>query len=179
MCIRDRVTRTVNVVPAPDTTAPVITLIGPSILTHEAGTSYTDAGATASDNIDGDITNSLTVSNLVDTNTIGAYSVTYNVSDSAGNAASPFTRIVNVVDTTAPVITLVGDTDITIYSGNPYTDAGATASDNIDGDISSSISVTNPVDPNTVGTYTITYNVSDSAATVSYTHLTLPTTPYV
>mgnify|MGYP003324004749 CR=1 FL=1 len=68
------------------------------------------------------------------------------------------------MDTTAPVITLVGDTDITIYSGNPYTDAGATASDNVDGDITSSISVTNPVDPNTVGTYTITYNVSDSAA---------------
>jgi len=67
-------------------------------------------------------------------------------------------------DTTVPVITLVGDVDVTIYSGNSYTDAGATASDNIDGDITSSISVDNPVDPNAVGTYTVTYNVSDSAA---------------
>ena len=82
---------------------------------------------------------------------------------------------VKVKDTTAPVIALVSDANVTIYSGTSYTDAGATASDNVDGNITSSISVTNPVDSNTVGTYTVTYSVSDSAGTVSYTHLTLPT----
>ena len=36
--------------------------------------------------------------------------MTYNVSDDAGNAATEVTRtVVNVTDTTAPVITLVGD----------------------------------------------------------------------
>ena len=35
--------------------------------------------------------------------------LTYNVSDDAGNAATEVTRTVNVTDTTAPVITLVGD----------------------------------------------------------------------
>ena len=48
----------------------------------------------------------------VDTSVIGSYSVTYNVSDSAGNAATPVVRTVNVVDTTPPIITMNGDTNI-------------------------------------------------------------------
>ena len=49
--------------------------------------------------------------------------------------------MVNVVDTTIPVITLVGDTQITVEVGTTYTDLGATASDNYDGDISDDVSV--------------------------------------
>ena len=65
----------------------------------EVGTSYTDAGATASDNIDGDITSNITTVNNVDTDVVASYTVTYNVSDSSGNAATEVTRTVNVVDT--------------------------------------------------------------------------------
>lgn len=67
------------------------------------------------------------------------------------------------VDTTAPLITLLGDATITITLGTPYVDAGATASDNVDGDLSTSISVSNPIDINILGNYTITYDVSDSS----------------
>ena len=50
-----------------------------------------------------------------------------------------------------------------IYIGDPYTDPGYTASDNIDGDITSAVVVGgNTVDANTLGTYIITYNVSDT-----------------
>lgn len=66
-------------------------------------------------------------------------------------------------DIIKPIITLIGGASVTVVEGNTYTDAGATASDNVDGDISSDIVTVNPVDTNTVGTYTITYNVSDSA----------------
>ena len=45
--------------PIPDVTAPVITLLGSTPVDVELGTSYTDAGATASDNIDGDLTTSI------------------------------------------------------------------------------------------------------------------------
>ena len=48
--------------------------------------------------------------------------MTYNVSDDAGNAATEVTRTVNVTDTTAPVITLNGDTQITVEVGSTYTD---------------------------------------------------------
>jgi hypothetical protein len=154
------VTRTVNVV---DTTVPVITLLGDATVTLEVGSDYTDAGATASDNYDGDITDDIVVVNPVDTDVVGTYTITYNVSDAAGNAATEVTRTVNVVDTTVPVITLLGDATVTIEVGSDYTDAGATASDNYDGDITDDIVVVNPVDTDVVGTYTITYNVSDAA----------------
>ncbi len=155
-----QVTRTVNVV---DTTAPVITLLGDSIVTHEAATPYSDAGASASDSIDGDLTSSIIISNPVDINIPGSYTVTYNVSDAAGNAATQVTRTVNVVDTTVPVITLLGDANVTHEAGEDYIDAGATASDSVDGDLSSSIATVNPVDNTTPGNYVVTYNVSDAA----------------
>ncbi len=104
----------------------------------------------------------------MDANTVGSYTVTYNVLDAAGNAALQVIRTVNVVatppvDTTPPVITLTGSTPVNVVQGSVYTDAGATASDNVDGDITSSIATVNPVDANTVGSYTVTYNVSDAA----------------
>ena len=56
------------------------------------------------------------------------------MSDSSGNAATEVTRTVNVTDTTAPVITLVGDAEITVEVGTTYIrPTGATASDNYDG----------------------------------------------
>jgi len=153
-------TRTVNVV---DTTAPVLTLVGSNPVDVEAATTYTDAGATAQDNYDGDITTSITTTNNIDMNTVGTYSVIYNVADANGNSAVPLIRTVNVVDTTAPVITIIGSNPVDIQVGSVYNDAGAIAADTLDGDLSSSITVVNNVDANTVGTYTITYDVTDSA----------------
>ena len=92
----------------------MITLVGDTQITVEVGTTYTDLGATASDNYDGDITADIVTVNNVDVNTAGQYIITYNVSDAAGNDATEVTRTVNVTDTTAPVITLVGDAQITV-----------------------------------------------------------------
>ena len=153
-------TRTVNVV---DTTAPVITLIGDSQVNLEVGSTYTDAGATASDNYDGDISSQIVVVNNVDVNTLGSYTVTYSVSDSSSNAASVVTRTVNVVDQTAPTITILGDNPATIEAGSTYTDAGATATDNYNNDVTSSITASSTVDSNTIGSYTVTYTVSDAS----------------
>ena len=149
------VTRVVNVV---DTTIPVITLVGDAQITVEVGTTYTDLGATALDNYDGDITADIVTVNNVDVNTAGQYIITYNVSDAAGNDATEVTRTVNVTDTTAPVITLNGDAQITVEVGTTYTDLGATASDNYDGNITTDIVTVNNVDTSVIGTYTVTYN---------------------
>ena len=46
--------------------------------------------------------------------------------DSAGNTSTA-TRTITVVDTTAPVITLLGDNPAEVELGSSYTDAGATA----------------------------------------------------
>ena len=146
-----------------DTTAPVITLVGDTQITVEVGSTYTDLGATASDNYDGDISADIVIGGeSVDTSIVGQYTVTYNVSDDAGNAATEVTRTVNVTDTTIPVITLNGDAQITVEVGTTYTDLGATASDNYDGDITADISVTNPVDTSVIGSYTCLLYTSPS-----------------
>jgi hypothetical protein len=155
---------TVNIVSTVvDTTKPVITLTGTTPVSVEVGSSYVDAGATASDNVDGNISSSIVTVNPVDINTIGSYTITYNVSDSSGNAAIEVSRTVNVVDTTKPVISLTGTTPVSVEVGSSYVDAGATANDNVDGNISTNIVTVNPVDTSTLGSYTITYNVSDSS----------------
>jgi hypothetical protein len=85
-----------------DVTIPVISLEGSASVSLEAGSAYTDAGATATDNVDGSITSSIVTVNPVDIDTVGTYTVTYNVSDAAGNAATAVTRSVEVVE---PVLT--------------------------------------------------------------------------
>ena len=80
-----------------DTTPPVITILGDNPLDHTVNTPYTDPGATAMDDVDGDITNQIVVVNNVDEDTEGTYTVTYNVSDMAGNPAQEQVRTVNVI----------------------------------------------------------------------------------
>ena len=158
------VVRTVNVV---DTTAPVITLTGDATVTIELGATYTDEGATASDNYDGDITDSIVTETTVDTSVVGSYTVTYNVTDANSNDATTVTRIVNVVDLIIPILTLVGEDLIYIDQGSNYFDAGATAFDNYDGDITENITVTGEVDTESFGPYTLIYDVMDSSGNVA------------
>jgi hypothetical protein len=84
-----------------DALGPVITIIGDNPATVELGATYTDAGATAVDAVDGSV--SVTSSGTVDTSTVGAYTITYTATDAASNTTTS-TRTVNVVDTTAPII---------------------------------------------------------------------------
>ena len=151
--------------------------------TSKPGTVYVDAGATASDSFEGDLTSSIFTVNPVNTSLVGTYTITYTVSDSSGNAATPVTRIVNVIDTTPPVITLSASTPIDVEAGSAYTDAGATAWDTGDGDLTASIVTINPVNTSVLGTYTVTYNVTDSqghtATEVTRTVNVIDTTPPV
>ncbi|MDD3284777.1 MAG: DUF2341 domain-containing protein, partial [Patescibacteria group bacterium] len=71
-----------------DNTHPVITILGDNPISVEHGSSYVDAGATALDNVDGDLTDEINTINNVNTNTLGSYSVSYVVSDSSGNTST-------------------------------------------------------------------------------------------
>ena len=81
----------------------MITLTGDQTVSVEAGFPYQDAGATAADAVDGDVTVTMDDTS-VDTNVVGSYTITYNVTDAAGNE-SEVTRTVNVIVTRAPAIT--------------------------------------------------------------------------
>jgi len=149
-----------------DTVKPVITMNGSSTVTLVLGASYTDAGATATDNIQGTITNQIVTTNPVNSNVLGTYTVRYNVTDSSGLVADEKTRTVQIIatpDTTKPIIALLGSATVTLTVGDTYTDAGATATDDIDGTITSNITSVSTVNTAVAGTYSVTYNVSDSS----------------
>ncbi|WP_298893481.1 immunoglobulin-like domain-containing protein [uncultured Psychroserpens sp.] len=169
----------------PDTEAPVITLNGASTINLNPGDTYNELGATATDNVDGDISGNIIIAgDTVNTNILGTYVVTYNVSDAAGNAATEVTRTVVVADTIAPVITLIGASTINLNVGDTYNEQGATATDNFDGDLTSSIVISGSVNTSTAGTYVVNYNVSDSSGNAANqvtrtVNVTADTTPPV
>lgn len=152
-------TRTVNVV---DSTAPVITLIGSSTVVQAYGADYSELGATATDDVDETV--SVTTSGSVNTSSIGSYTITYTATDSAGNSTS-ISRIVTVTDITAPVITLTGDSTVTVSYGDDYEELGATVTDNVDTDIE--IDISGSVDTDSIGEYTVTYTATDAAGNES------------
>lgn len=89
----------------------------------------------------------------------GGVTTTQAPTTQAPTTAAPTTA---VDDTEAPVIT--GADNITVYVGadfNPLT--GVTATDNVDGDITSSITITGTVDTSATGTYFLKYSVTDEA----------------
>lgn len=205
---------------------PIITVLGTNPLNLIIGDAFSDAGATASDEEDGDITEDIVMGgDTVNTNAVGNYVITYNVTDSAGLAADEVTRTVHVAaqnnsghtpnpqcsdeadndideladeedpgchtdgnpdnpdsydpndndENSKPVITLIGSATITITQGDGFTDPGATANDPEDGDITDDIVAGGTVNASTPGTYTLTYNVtdSDSAAADEVTRTTV------
>ncbi len=78
-----------------DVDAPTITLTGTD-MEIDLGDSYTDAGATADDERDGDLSDKIVTTGTVDNTKVGTYTITYNVSDEAGNTATEVTRTVKV-----------------------------------------------------------------------------------
>lgn len=144
-----------------DTTPPVLTLTGAASQNVTLNGTYTEQGATCDDAHDGSRT--VTIGGqTVDTSVAGDYTLTYDCADASANAATQVTRTVHVVSSQTPSITLLGTTPVTHECHTTYTDAGATASDPQDGNITGSIVTNNGVNANVVGSYTVTYDVTDS-----------------
>lgn len=153
-------TRTVTVIE--DTVAPVINLIGASSLTINVGEQFVDPGATAIDARDGSVT--VNTTGTVNAGVAGAYTLSYNATDSAGNQATTVVRTVtvsDVADTTAPVISLTGANSITVTQNSVFTDPGATATDNVDSNVA--VTTTGSVNTLVLGGYVLNYDAVDSA----------------
>ena len=154
------VTRNINIV---TNGAPIITLNGTNPVTITEGTVYSDAGATAVDDHEGNVTGNIVKSGTVNTNVPGTYTITYTVSDSQGNQ-SISNRTVNVTGNNAPTIILAGANPQSISQGSvaTYTEPGYSATDIEDGTITTLVSRSGFVNPSVVGVYTLTYTVVDS-----------------
>jgi hypothetical protein len=160
-----------------DEVAPVLAV--PADTTFEAidasGIPVTNAGvvsllaqASATDAVDSiggistPVTNNLTGTHLP----LGETTIVFMATDESGNTESASTKI-TVVDTTAPVLTLLGQASLTVEIDETFVDPGFTALDNVDGDLSTAVVVTGQVDINTVGDYVLSYNVSDAQGNAS------------
>lgn len=176
--------KAVRVVHVVDTAPPVITLSGVEGFTEETQTVTVtnDDGTTSTVNVivlvgtvechdgfapptatafDGCDNHSVpvTTTGSVDTGTPGTYDITFSAEDASGNDARRRVRV-TVVDTQGPVISLNGANPMTVECHTSFTDPGASASDACEGPVA--VTASGSVDPNTVGTYTITYTASDS-----------------
>jgi formylglycine-generating enzyme required for sulfatase activity len=69
--------------------------LGDANMSQAKNSAWVDPGATASDSLDGNLTNTITITGTVDVNTTGVYTLTYSISDGASNEANA-TRTVNV-----------------------------------------------------------------------------------
>jgi uncharacterized repeat protein (TIGR01451 family) len=152
-------TRTITVI---DAIKPVISLTGPSSITVECHTSFTDQGATATDNCDSSVT--VTPSSNVNIDVPGTYTINYNATDHAGNAATQVSRTVVVVDTTPPTITAPADSsafaDANCLAPVPDYRPGTVAADSC----SSSVTLSQSPAPGTLvgyGPHTVTVTAND------------------
>ncbi|MBN1760249.1 MAG: DUF5011 domain-containing protein [Chitinispirillaceae bacterium] len=153
-----------------DKTPPVITLSDDTVFV-ERNTAFVNPEAVAVDLVDGTITDRIVVAGVVNVDSAGTYTLTYTVTDAAGNVAS--TQLVVVVvdpgesDTIPPVITLLGpgtifilDTVSTDILERTFKEPGYAATDNSNGDITDRVTVRKQKDSTSI---TIFYSVSDSA----------------
>ena len=67
---------------------PTITLNGEANITLNIGDTYTEKGATAKDDTDGDISNKITTSGTVNTSKAGKYTISYSVKNSKGKTTT-------------------------------------------------------------------------------------------
>ncbi len=108
-----------------DTTPPVITLNGNNPLSLTQNTTYVEAGATATDDVDSSV--SVIISGTVDTSTVGTYTITYTATDTATNTATS-TRTVNVTYNQPPLVS-AGDDQVEFYNSSVTLSAAASDPD--------------------------------------------------
>ncbi|AOS99485.1 hypothetical protein ESP131_04060 [Exiguobacterium sp. U13-1] len=116
---------------------------------------------TATDETDGNLTSKIKITGTVDSKRAGNYTLIYTVMDQAGNIAK-VSRVITVKDSIKPVIS--GAKDITVALNQKFdVRKSVSAKDNVDGMLTKSIKVSGSVNSKKIGTYKLTYSVSDKA----------------
>ena len=163
-----------------DTEAPVLTVDGEKEITVENGAELKLPVVTATDNKDEavEVTSVIKDANgneieKIDTTVAGVYTVTYSAEDEAGNKAEDVVVTVTVkeaVDAEAPVLSVDGETEITVENGAEVKLPVVTATDNKDEavEVTSVIKDANgneieKIDTTVAGVYTVTYSAIDAA----------------
>ena len=138
-----------------DIERPVITLEGGNETYICPNSKYKELGYKASDNIDGDLTKKVKITEKEN-------EVIYEVEDKAHNKTS-VTRKIQVGDKRKPTIELTGGDIVFSYIGEAYVEPGYKATDNCDGDITGMVITSGSVDINNSNDQVLTYTVEDKA----------------
>lgn len=109
------------------------------------------------------VNNKVKIENNINYKKIGTYEIKYTITNNKGKNKKTIVRKINIIDNIPPTISLIGDSTITIYKGDNYTEQGIKAIDEYDGDISKNVVVEGKVDTNTIGDYILTYKIKDSS----------------
>ena len=160
----------VDDVPVVDDVPPVVTLNGDAVVTVSYQDTFSDPGATATDEHDGAL--EVTTSGEVMSD-LGEYTLVYSATDAAGNVGRA-ERTVRVVDDVPPTITLSGLASVQIERDQPYLEPGAVAEDEIDGTVETTIE---GEVGDTAGEYTLVYQATDAAGNTAEAKRTVARTP--
>ena len=101
-----------------DSVAPVVTLKGDAIVSVDFNGTFTDAGATATDDVDKTVT--VVVEGTVTVTAAGEYTLTYKATDAAGNVGTA-KRTVYVVHRKTNMAGTYSVTESCTGTGGPYT----------------------------------------------------------
>ena len=154
---------------APDTTAPVITLSGNNPMNVIVGSTFTDPGATATDDRDGTLTSSIVTTGTVNANAVGTYTLTYSVSDVAKNKATlTRTVIVKYADTYNITVTSGAHGTISPATGSVTSQQDHTYTITPDTNYKISSLLVDGVSLATTGTYTFTNVIAPHAIAATF-----------
>lgn len=147
-----------------DSIAPQITLIGEANQNVSYTKEYEEEGFTVQDNYDKDLKENVKIEKKEISEF--EYDLIYSVEDSSNNKTSVIRKIY-IVDDVPPQIKLNGSKTEVVALNGEYSEKGATAIDEKDGDLSANIEISGTVDTKKQGTYEVTYKVSDSKGNVA------------
>jgi len=159
--LKEIVANSASIVNQFDTIPPALSVSGPNEITILPGEPFNYPNASASDNMDCDLTNAIQIDSNVDVDKTGIYFVTYSVSDSGGNTTEQTIKV-TVAGDAPPELYVSSENSISFWEGTTFYIPHATAQDLIDGNLTEAIQINHDININTPGTYSIKYNVTDS-----------------
>ncbi len=127
-------------------------LLGEASLTIEANSNYEEPGYF----IEGDT--EVSVQSTLDEKVPGTYTITYSAK--TGSKTKTLIRTVTVVDTIAPVLSLMGSLSKILCNENSFKEEGYTAVDNVNGELTDKVIITKTSSG-------IKYSVSDASGNLS------------
>lgn len=161
--------KTLYFIASPDTTKPVITLLGASTVYLEVKKKYTELGAIASDFYFGSLNSALIKKSNVDTSKVGIYYVSYKVKDIAGNDADSVFRTVIIREMNPPVLKLLGKDTVLINVNSLTTvpEPGYTVTDSFYPTTSLIVNANySSVHLNQIGLYAVRYYASNPSGKI-------------